>query len=130
MPRGKKKADGPQNGGAINPPDYDAAHRIYVNDIAPANRKQKQAMSDASEAWKSVKNDHRVHKAGFRQAAKLSEMEEADQQAWLRSFKAGCDKFDVALYADMADRAEGVNDDTVGVVPVKLAPQVEMPIVH
>lgn len=126
MARGKKKADGPQNGGAINPPDFEAAHRIYLNDIAPANRRQKQAMAEASEAWKEVKG-HRVHKGGFRQAAKLSEMEEADQQAWLRSFKAGCEHFDVSLYADAVDRAEGVNDDTVPVVPVSKAPQAELP---
>lgn len=103
--------------GEIQGPDFDAAMAIWNNDIRPANRKQKQAMKEASDAWKVVKGDHRVHKGGFAKAMQVADMEEADQQAFLRSFNAGLVARNVSLHADLVDQAEGSKSNTV--IPVE-----------
>ena len=121
---------GKQGGGPIDPPDFDKALKVYTADVVPANKAQKQAMKEASDAWKSIKDECRVHKGGFRTAMKVAEMEETDQQAWLRSFKAGCQKRNIRLYADAVDIMEGVNAEDLDVVPSGAAPKIDMPTVN
>ena len=110
-----KKSNTPING-EVPKPDFELADRIYDNDIAPANSEQKRAMKTASEGWKTVKKDARVHVAGYRQAMTVSRMEHADQQAWLRSFNGGLKMKGVTLEADMVDQAQG--NDPGNVVPL------------
>lgn len=105
-----KKKDTPING-EVPKPDFDHAAEIYTGDIQPANKAQKQAMKDASDGWKAVKKDARVHVAGYRTAMKVAEMEDAEQQAWLRSFNGGLGKRGVVLHADLADQAGGIEGD-------------------
>lgn len=104
--------------GELPPPDFEAAMAIFDSDIRPANRAQKQAMKEASDAWKIVKKDHRVHTGGFRAAMKIAEMEEAEQQAFLRSLYAGLNARNVSLHADLVDNAEG---NTSNVFPIEKA---------
>jgi hypothetical protein len=115
--------------GVVNTPDFDLAKRIYDHDIAPANRAQKQAMSEASAGWKEVRGEAHVHVGGFRTAAKVANMEEADQQMWLRSFREGLTKFGIGLHRDLVDAAEGADDETP-VVPVMQAKPVELPVLQ
>lgn len=110
-----RKNDAPISG-EVPKPDFDHAHRVYQNDIVPANREQKRAMKEASDAWKVVKKEARVHVAGFRAAMKVAEMEEAEQQVWLRSFNAGLQLRHVTLEADLVDQAEGKQPENV--VPI------------
>jgi hypothetical protein len=98
--------------GEIPAPDFDAAMAIFNSDIKPANKAQKQAMKEASDAWKIVKKDHRVHTGGFRAAMRIADLEEAEQQAFLRSLYAGMNARGVSLHADLVDNAEG-NDSNV-----------------
>lgn len=119
-----------QNGGAIDPPDFDKAMKIYTGDVVPANKAQKQAMKEASDAWKAVKDDCRVHKGGFRTSMKVAEMEEADQQAWLRSFRAGLMKRGITLHVDAVDIMEGVNAADLEIVPTGAAAKLEMPKIN
>lgn len=106
MARPKKAQEGTING-EVPKPDFDLADKIHREDIAPANKEQKRAMKEASDGWKSVKRDARVHVGGARTAFKVAEMEEAEQQAWLRSFAGVLRKRNVSLHADLADQAEG-----------------------
>lgn len=105
--------------GEVLPPDYDEALRIFNADVKPANKTQKQAMQEASAAWKIIKKDHRVNVAGFRLAMKIADMEEAEQQSFLRALRAGLQARHVSLHADLVDNAEGV--DTSNVVPIEAA---------
>ncbi len=105
--------------GEVLPPDYESALRIFNADIKPANKSQKQAMQEASAAWKIVKKDLRVNVAGFRLAMKIADMEEAEQQSFLRALRAGLEARHVALHADLVDSAEG--NDTSNVVPIETA---------
>lgn len=91
--------------GEVPKPDFDEADKIYANNIAPANKLQKQAMKDASDGWKAVKGAH-VHVGGARTAYKVWNMEEAEQQAWLRAFNGVCKKKSIRLVADLVDQAE------------------------
>lgn len=117
--------------GVVTPPDFELAKRIYDKDIAPANKAQKQAMQEASAGWKEVKNGAHVHVSGFRQAAKVANMEDAEQQAWLRSFRAGCEQFNVGLNVDLVDVAEGVDaSNTIEVVPSKQAASGDLHLVN
>lgn len=104
MPRSK-------NTGTINgevpKPDFEMAGRIHRNDIAPANKEQKRAMKDASDGWKAVKKEAHVNVAGFRAAMRVADMEEAEQQTWLRSFNGGLKERNVTLSYDLVDQAEG-----------------------
>ena len=124
-----KKSDGPQNGGPINPPDFERAQKIFDSDVRPANKAQKQAMAEASAGWKAIKGE-RVHVAGFRQAQKIADMEEADQQAFLRSLNAGLKSRGVVMHADAVDRMQGVNADEVPVIPTGAAPKTPLPTVQ
>lgn len=119
-----------QNGGAIDPPDFDKAMKIYTGDVVPANKAQKQAMKEASDAWKAVKDDCRVHKKGFRDAMKTAEMEESDQQAYLRSYRAGLMMRGVKLHRDLVDISQGVNAADLEIVPTGEAPKIDMQIVN
>jgi hypothetical protein len=114
MARGKK-TEGTING-EVPKPDFELADTYFRNDIAPANREQKRAMKDASDGWKAVKKDAHVHVGGYRAAMRVAEMEYAEQQAWLRSFNGGLSGRNVALDADMVDKAEG--KDPGNVVPL------------
>lgn len=124
-----KKEKGGQNGGPITPPDFEAAARIYKNDIVPANKAQKQAMAEASAGWKAVKGN-RVHVKGYRDAMKTADMEEAEQQAYLRSYKRGLQDRNVTLHADAVDIMNGVNESDLEVVPSGAAPKVDLPVVN
>lgn len=126
---GRKKSGGAQNGGPINPPDFEKAQRIFNEDIKPANKAQKQAMKDASDGWKAVK-ENRVNVAGFRQAQKIADMEESEQQAYLRSLNAGFVQRGVVMHADIVDQMQGVNSGEVPIVPTGEAPKVAMPSVN
>lgn len=114
MARGRKKAIS----GEILPPDFDGAHSVYVNDVQPANKEQKRAMKEASSAWKAIKGEHHVNVGGYRTAMKVAEMEEAEQQSWLRSFYGGLKKRGAGLHADLADQMEeGGETDEDGFIP-------------
>lgn len=110
-----KKNDTPISG-EVPKPDFELADTYFRNDIAPANKEQKRAMKDASDGWKAVKKDAHVHVGGYRAAMRVAEMEYAEQQAWLRSFNGGLASRNVALDADMVDKAEG--KDPGNVVPL------------
>lgn len=125
-----KKDKGPQNGGPIAPPDFEKAQRIYKQDVMPAHKAQKQAMKEAGDAWKAIKKDCRVHKGGYHKAMQVAEMEEAEQQAWLRSFKAGLDQTGTRLHADAVDIMEGVNAADLEVVPTGAPDAIDLPPVH
>lgn len=128
MARGKKKEG--QNGGPILPPDFERAQSIYRNDVMPAHKAQKQAMKEAGDAWKEINKECRVHKGGYHKAMQVSEMEEAEQQAWLRSFKAGLEQTNVRLHADAVDIMQGVNAEDLEVVPTGAAAKIDMPSVN
>jgi hypothetical protein len=120
------KASGKQITGEVAPPDFEGAMRVYTGDIVPANRSQKQAMKEQSDAWKIVKKDHRVHKGGFQKAMQVCEMEEAEGQAWARSFMAGLKARGFVLYPDMVDHAEQGNEATLEIIPTGDRPKIEM----
>lgn len=125
-----KKDKGPQNGGPIAPPDFEKAQRIYKQDVMPAHKAQKQAMKEAGDAWKAIKKDCRVHKGGYHKAMQVAEMEEAEQQAWLRSFKVGLEQNGVRLHADAVDIMEGVNAADLEVVPTGAPDAIDLPVVN
>lgn len=117
--------------GELIKPDFEHASAIYANDVAPANRAQKQAMKEAGDAWKEIKNEAHVHKGGFQKAMQIAEMEEADQQSWLRSFYGGLEQRGVGLYADLVDTAEkSVEIGSQVKPPVALSPSIVLPHVH
>lgn len=122
----------PKVTGQVMAPDFDKAKSIWDNDIRPARRTQKQAMRDQADAWKAAKGEAFINKPAFAQAAKLHEMEEADQQSWFRTFFGACDVFSIGLYADMADKAEGVKttEDGFVVPPTVKASTIEAPILN
>lgn len=127
MAKGKKKEG--QNGGPITPPDFEAAHRIYREDIAPANKAQKQAMKEASDGWKEV-GGLRVHKKGYRIGMNIADMEESDQQACLRSLNAAFTQRNVRLHTDAVDIMQGVNADDLEIIPTGAAPKIDLPVVN
>jgi hypothetical protein len=108
--------------GEVKQPDYALAKRIVTQDIEPANRTQKSAMQEAGIGWKAVRNDAHVGKAGFATAHKVSKMEDVEKQKWLRDFNAGCKQFGVEFFADISDKAAGVNSETMSVVPTGVRP--------
>lgn len=122
-------AKAPKTTGAIAPPDFDQALKIYRADVVPAGKAQKQAMQEQGTAWKAIKKDCRVHKPGFSTAMKVSEMEEADQQAWLRSFAAGLRANNVTLHVDLADIANGADKDgSAEIIPSAAAPRADVSV--
>jgi len=120
-------AKAPKTTGAISPPDFEQALKIYRADVVPAGKAQKQAMQEQGTAWKEIKKGCRVHKPGFSTAMKVSEMEESDQQAWLRSFAAGLRANNVTLHVDLADIANGADKDgSAEIIPTGSKPETEL----
>ena len=113
----------PKVTGQVSPPDFERAKQIYHQDIRPERKIQRAAMQAQGAAWKELKAETHVNKPGFAAAVKVAEMEEADQQAWLRSFNGCLKEFGVTLHADLADQAEGVNAKEIPVVPVGERPE-------
>ena len=129
-PEGRTVTKSTINGELIKP-DFAHASEIYANDVAPANRAQKQAMKEAGDAWKEIKNEAHVHKGGFQKAMQIAEMEEADQQSWLRSFYGGLEQRGVGLYADLVDKADtNIEIGSHVKPPVTHSPSIELPQVH
>lgn len=122
-------AKAPKTTGAISPPDFEQAKKIYQADIVPARKSQRAAMQEAGTAWKAIKGECRVHKPGYQAAMKVVEMEEADQQMWLRSFAACLKQHGVTLHADLADIAEGADKDVPAeIIPVATAPRADVTV--
>jgi hypothetical protein len=120
-------AKAPKTTGAIAPPDFEQALKIYRADVVPAAKAQKQAMQEQGTAWKEIKKGCRVHKPGFSTAMKVAEMEEDDQQAWLRSFAAGLRANNVTLHVDLADIANGADKDgSAEIIPTGSKPETEL----
>lgn len=111
MARGKKSK--PING-ELPKPDYDLAAEIHRDEIAPANKEQKQAMKEASDGWKRVKKEAHVHVGGARTAFKVCDMEDAERDAWLRSFRGVLKRKGVGLTPDLVDQAEEAEEDEDG----------------
>jgi hypothetical protein len=100
--------------GEIQQPDFEGALRVYNTDIRPAKSAQKSAMQEAGIGWKHVVKELKVNKPGFEKAMVVAEMEEADQQSWLRAFNSGLQLRGVSLHIDMVDVMEGnVNSNVV-----------------
>lgn len=106
----------PKVTGQVMAPDFDKAKSIWDNDIRPARKTQRQAMKDQAEAWKEAKGEAYINKPAFAQAAKLFEMEESDQQSYLRTFYGALNVFGIGLHADMMDKAEGAEESEGGFV--------------
>ena len=120
-------AKAPKTTGAISPPDFEQALKIYRADVVPAAKAQKQAMQEQGTAWKEIKKGCRVHKSGFATGMKVSEMEESDQQAWLRSFTAVIHANNVTLHVDLADIANGADKDgSAEIIPTGSKPETEL----
>lgn len=121
-----KKAESGQINGEVPKPDFDLAASIHRNDIAPANKEQKRAMKEASDGWKAVKKDAHVNVGGYRQAMKIADMEEAEQQAYLRALHGGLQQRGIVLHADLDDIAAGRTEDT-NVIPIGgAAPEMDL----
>lgn len=106
----------PKVTGQVTPPDFDHAKKIWDQDIRPARTRQKAAMKDQKEGWDEAKAEAHINKPGFATACKVKEMEEADQQSWLRSFFGGLKAFGIGLHADMMDKASDAEEDGDGFV--------------
>lgn len=93
--------------GEVKPKDFAQAKRLYLADIKPAGTRQGEAMKDASDGYKAIKNTCRIQSTAARTAFKLVEMEEAKRDDWIRGFVGLLAEFNIPLQSnDLVDQAE------------------------
>lgn len=113
MTRGKKSTP---ISGELPKPDFDLAAEIHRDEIAPANKEQKQAMKEASDGWKRVKKEAHLHVGAARAAFNVCNLEDAERDVWLRTFRGVLKRKGVGLTPDLVDQAEEAEMDDDGII--------------
>lgn len=91
----------------IQPPDFERAIRIMLNDVKPAEEKNASSRGDLSAAWKAIEEECHVNKKAAKLFAKLRAMSEETKDDFLRSLYGLMQAGGVALNRDLVDLAEG-----------------------
>ena len=102
-----KKDDGPQNGGAIENPDFERAIKVITNDLNPLLEKSVKVRGDQAAAWKVVEDDCRCNKKAAKDFHKLLRMDPELRDDYFRTFRGLLEVSGVGISRDLVDEAEG-----------------------
>lgn len=119
-----KNDDGPQNGGAVEQPDFEKAARILKRDVKPAEEKVGEHAQMISTAIKAIAKECHVNTKAARLVFWLSKQSDEKADDFLRSFTGMCEAMDVGLTTDLVDAAEG--KEAPAIVPTKQAKPLEL----
>ncbi len=120
-----KNDDGPQNGGAIEQPDFEKAARLLKHDVKPAEEKVGEHAQVMSTAYKAIKKDCHVNPAAAKLAYKLSRQSEEKTDDYLRSLRGMLEALNVGITRDLVDEAEGAESAPIIPTVERSAPVLE-----
>lgn len=93
--------------GLIAEKDFAKAVRIFREDILPAQAKVGEFAQEQSTAYKALKKQCGIQPQAARTAFRLSDMEEAKRDDWMRCFIGLCREMGIPLESnDLVDQAE------------------------
>lgn len=107
------KNDEGENGGAIDPPDFERAARLLKHDVKPAEEKVGEHAQVMSTAYKAIKKECHVNPAAAKLAYKLSRQSEEKTDDYLRSLRGMLSALNVGITRDLVDEAEGAEESPI-----------------
>lgn len=111
-----KKDDGPQNGGAITPPDFEKALKVITNDLNPLIEKGAKVRGDQAAAWKVIEDDCHCNKKAAKDFHKLLRMDPELRDDYFRTLSGLLELSGIGISRDLVDQAEG--GEAKPVIPV------------
>lgn len=102
-----KKDDGPQNGGAITPPDFEKALKVITNDLNPLIEKGAKVRGDQAAAWKVIEDDCHCNKKAAKDFHKLLRMDPELRDDYFRTLSGLLELSGIGISRDLVDQAEG-----------------------
>lgn len=111
-----KKDDGPQNGGAITPPDFEKALKVITNDLNPLLERSAKVRGDQAAAWKVIEDDCHCNKKAAKDFHKLLRMDPELRDDYFRTLSGLLELAGVGISRDLVDQAEG--GDAKPIIPV------------
>lgn len=107
----------------VHTPDYALAVKIYREDIKPAISKVGEFAQEQSTAYKEIKRNAHIQPQAAKTAFKISEMEEAKRDDYLRCLNGLFKALGISMPRDLVDAAEGKGDIGEGVIPAGERPR-------
>lgn len=120
----KKESDEIQE---IQPPDFERAIRIMLNDIKPAEEKNQSSRGDLGAAWKKIEEECHCNRAAAKLFAKLRAMSEEKKDDFLRTLYGLMKAGGVALNRDLVDQMG--DEDSADEMPVSDRPERKLELV-
>lgn len=111
-----KKDDGPQNGGAITPPDFEKALKVITNDLNPLIERSAKVRGDQAAAWKVIEDDCHCNKKAAKDFHKLMRMDPELRDDYFRTLSGLLELSGIGISRDLVDQAEG--GEAKPVIPV------------
>jgi hypothetical protein len=111
-----KKDDGPQNGGAITPPDFEKALKVITNDLNPLLERGAKVRGDQAAAWKVIEDDCHCNKKAAKDFHKLMRMDPELRDDYFRTLSGLLELSGIGISRDLVDQAEG--GEAKPVIPV------------
>lgn len=111
-----KKDEGPQNGGAITPPDFEKALKVITNDLNPLLERSAKVRGDQAAAWKVIEDDCHCNKKAAKDFHKLLRMDPELRDDYFRTLSGLLELSGVGISRDLVDQAEG--GEAKPVIPV------------
>lgn len=102
-----KKDDGPQNGGAITPPDFEKALKVITNDLNPLIERGAKVRGDQAAAWKVIEDDCHCNKKAAKDFHKLLRMDPELRDDYFRTLSGLLELSGIGISRDLVDQAEG-----------------------
>jgi hypothetical protein len=96
--------------GMIGEKDFAKAVQIYRQDILPAQSKVGEFAQEQSTAFKAIKKQCGIQPQAARTVFRLSDMEDAKRDDWIRCFIGLCNELKIPLQSnDLVDQAEAAS---------------------
>jgi hypothetical protein len=111
-----KKDEGPQNGGAITPPDFEKALNVITNDLNPLIERSAKVRGDQAAAWKVIEDDCHCNKKAAKDFHKLMRMDPELRDDYFRTLSGLLELSGIGISRDLVDQAEG--GEAKPVIPV------------
>lgn len=102
-----KNDDGPQNGGAITPPDFEKALKVITNDLNPLIERGAKVRGDQAAAWKVIEDDCHCNKKAAKDFHKLLRMDPELRDDYFRTLSGLLELSGIGISRDLVDQAEG-----------------------
>ena len=119
----KKDDEGPQNGGAIEQPDFERALKVINHDLNPLTEESAKVRGDQAAAWKTIEKDCHCNKKAAKVFHSLKRMDPELRDDWFRTFTGLLEASGIGISRDLVDEAEGAPSKPIVPVVDRVRPE-------